>query len=158
MDHWTLYIWLLDCPSDTVWLPTHNGENVHPGMMTWLVDMVNNKGRWPEMFLRPFPKGPRRLPYVLFITLQPVTCIPVYYSTFLCDVVLVFWKQHKASDGIYHPWNGLWFLFYHKCYWNFHLVPLWGYLHLDVAFVVAAGAVVGLSGVVFVVAFNFEFI
>ena len=43
----------------------------------------------PEVFLKPFPKGPGRIPFVLLITLQPVTLLPVYYSTFLCDVFLV---------------------------------------------------------------------
>ena len=41
------------------------------------------------MFLEPFPRGPYRFSYVLLITLQPVTLIPVYYFTLLCDVILV---------------------------------------------------------------------
>ena len=62
--------------------------------------MVMNWGRSPEMFFKPFPKSPCRLPCVLLITLWPVTPIPVYHSTFLCDVTLVLWGHQEASDGI----------------------------------------------------------
>ena len=77
-----------DGPSEVVWLPSHNREISKPRVMTWGVDMVVNGGRCLEIFLQPLPIGPCRLPYAL-ITLQPITLIPVYFSTFLCDVVLV---------------------------------------------------------------------
>ena len=57
-------------------------------MVTCGVDKVINGERCKEIFLSTFPKGPYRLPYVV-LTLNPVTLIPVYYSTFLCDVFLV---------------------------------------------------------------------
>ena len=91
---------LLDGPCDVVRLPNHNGEVVCHGMMTCGVGMFINRGRIPEVFLHPFPKGSGRLPSVLLITLVPVKPIPVYHSTFLCDVILVLWGHQEASDGI----------------------------------------------------------
>ena len=62
--------------------------------------MVINWGRCPETLLYLFHKGLCRFPYVLVITLQPLTLIPVYYSTLLCDVILVLRGYWEASDGI----------------------------------------------------------
>ena len=52
------------------------------------------------MFCEPIIKGPCRFPYVLPITLQPFTSIPVYYSTLLCNVILVLRSHQEAFDGI----------------------------------------------------------
>ena len=49
---------------------------------------LHRLGRDPKVFLKPFPKGPCRFPYVLLITIQFITFIPIDYSTLLCDVVL----------------------------------------------------------------------
>ena len=91
---------LLDGPCDVTRLPAHNGDVLYPGMMTCGVGMVINGGMSPEMFIKPFLNSPCRHPYVLLITPQPVTPLPVYYSTFLCDVALVLWGYQEVSDGI----------------------------------------------------------
>ena len=41
------------------------------------------------MFLYYETKGPCRLPFVLLIIFQRITLKPVYYSTFLCDIIFV---------------------------------------------------------------------
>ena len=66
--------------------PSHNGEIVKFDMMTRGVRMVIDRGRYSQIFIQPFPKGPCRFPYILFITLQPIALVPLYYCTFLCDV------------------------------------------------------------------------
>ena len=79
----------LDGPCDVVQLPAHIGEFFHPDMMTCDVGMVIDGGRSPEMFHQPFPSGPCRFLYVLLLALQPITLIPIYYSTLLSDVIFV---------------------------------------------------------------------
>ena len=37
---------------------------------------------------------------MLLITIQPITLITVYYSTFLCDFILYLRDHQEASDGI----------------------------------------------------------
>ena len=91
---------LFEGPCNVVQLPTQNRKVVHPGMMTCGVGMVIDGRGSPEMFLKPFPEGPCRLPNVLFITVQPVTLVPVFYSTYMCDVILVLRSQQEVSDGI----------------------------------------------------------
>ena len=56
---------LLTSPCNGVWLPTHNGEIVHPGTKTCGSGIVINEWKCPEIFLKPFPKGPYRPPYVV---------------------------------------------------------------------------------------------
>ena len=67
VDRWI--IGLLDGSCYVTRFPNHNGEFVHPVRMSCGVGMVINGGRNPEMFLKSFPKGPCRLPFVLIITL-----------------------------------------------------------------------------------------
>ena len=50
------------------------------------VGMVIHGERVPEMFLEPFPKCPCRFSYLFLITLQPVTHVPLDFSTFICDI------------------------------------------------------------------------
>ena len=68
-------------------LPTHNGEVVQ----NWYDDLWcwhgNRLEGGPEKFLEPIPKGPSRSPYVLLITLQLCTVVPVNYYAFLCDII-----------------------------------------------------------------------
>ena len=73
---------LLDGPYDVVRLPIHNGEIVHPGKITYCVGMIINGGSSRENFLKPSPKVPCIFPYIFLIKFQPVTPIPVSYSTF----------------------------------------------------------------------------
>ena len=42
---------LLDGPNTGMWLPTHNGEIIQLGMMTWGACMDINGGRCPETIL-----------------------------------------------------------------------------------------------------------
>ena len=37
---------------------------------------------------------------ILLMILQHVTPLPVYHSSFQCDVILVLWDHQEASDGI----------------------------------------------------------
>ena len=62
--------------------------------------MVIEGGGCHEMFLYSFLRGPCRLPCVLLITLQRIALIPVYYFTFLCDIIPVLWGQYEASESI----------------------------------------------------------
>ena len=80
---------LLDGTCSVVHLPTHYGKVVHTDVMTRDVAMVIHERQGPKVFHKPFPKGPCRFIYVLFITFQFVTLIPVDYSVFLCYVVPV---------------------------------------------------------------------
>ena len=78
----------------------HNGETVLTGLVNCDVGMVTY-GRWsPKMFLKYLPKGPCRPSYVLLITFQSVTLVPVDNSTFLCDGVFVLWAYNKVFDGV----------------------------------------------------------
>ena len=65
-------------------------------MLAWL----EMRKAAPEVFNEPLPKGFCRFPHVLIIIFQPVTFIPVYYSTCLSDVILVIWCYYKGFDGI----------------------------------------------------------
>ena len=47
---------LLDCPCKVMRLPTHNTENVQPGMIICGIDIVLNGVRSPDMFLKAFPQ------------------------------------------------------------------------------------------------------
>ena len=69
-------------------------------MMTSDIGMFKEEETSPEMFLEPFPKGPCRFLYVLLITLQLVTLIPVCHCTLLCDVFLVPRDQQGDSNEI----------------------------------------------------------
>ena len=59
------------------------------------------------MLLEPLTKGPCRFPYVLHVTHQPVTFIPVNYSAFLTDIVLVLRCHYEGFDGNTTPEMGL---------------------------------------------------
>ena len=78
----------------------YNKEVVYPGMLTCDVGMIIDGEKIPEMFLEPLLKVPCRFPYIFHITFQPVTPIPVYYSTLLCDIILVLRGHKEAYDGI----------------------------------------------------------
>ena len=64
------------------------------------VGMVTDGGRGPEMFLEPFPKGPCTFPFAVLITFQSVTLVPVDYSAFLCDAILILGEHLEVSDGV----------------------------------------------------------
>ena len=61
------------------------------------VGMVINGERCPDMS---FPEGPCRPIHVFLITLQPVTCIPVYYYTFCVMLSLSLGATGRFSDGV----------------------------------------------------------
>ena len=63
---------------------------IHTGMMTCDVSMVIDWGRSLKCCSHLSSKVLADLPYVLLISIQPVTRIPVYYSTFLWDVIFIF--------------------------------------------------------------------
>ena len=80
-------------------LPTHKREVVHSGVMTCGADMVIDGGRVPALVLEPVCKGPCRFPYVLLLTLQPVTLIPVNYFILLYDIIPVLWDHQGNFDS-----------------------------------------------------------
>ena len=88
---------LLDGSCHVLHLPTYYGEVVHPSVMPCGVGMVIYGRRGPEMFFEPFPKGACRLPYEL-ITLQPITLVPVDYSTILCDDIPILGGYQEVFD------------------------------------------------------------
>ena len=94
---------LLDGPGNGMSLPTHHGENVQFGMVTRGVGTVIDKAKCPEMLLLPLPKDPCRLPCALLFTIQPIAFVPVYYSAFLGDVVLVLGCHQEAFHSIASP-------------------------------------------------------
>ena len=51
------------------------------------------------MFPGHFPKDPCIFPYILLMTVQYVTLVPVDYSAFLCDVVLVLGGHQEVLNG-----------------------------------------------------------
>ena len=73
---------ILDGPYDGVHLLAQCIEGVHPNVMACGGGMAIDGARGQEMLLEHFPKGPCKFPYVLLITLQPVTYTPVDYFTF----------------------------------------------------------------------------
>ena len=91
---------LLDGSCDVVCLCTHNLEVVHPGVVICSVGIVIDGERCLDMSLEPFPKGPCRFPYVLLITLQPITLVPVNYSIPLCDVIPILGSHQQVFDGV----------------------------------------------------------
>ena len=88
---------LLYGPCGVVHLPTNHGEVVQTDVVTSDVGMVIHGERSPNVFLKPFLKGPYRFPYVLLTTIQSFTLIPVDYSTFLCGVVYIVGGLPGAS-------------------------------------------------------------
>ena len=113
---------LLDGPCNVVFLPTHNGEVVHLGVMTGSVGMVIDGGRGCDMFLEPFPKGSCRLPYVLLITFQCVIVVPLDYSALLCDVISVL-KATRRLLMVLPPLKWTWTPIQPQMFFNLLLKP-----------------------------------
>ena len=80
---------LLDGPSSAVCLPTHNGETLHIDAMSWSVGMFIYRGGYPEMLLKPVPKGTSQLTKVPLFTVCLGTLEPIAYLTFIGDIIFV---------------------------------------------------------------------
>ena len=52
------------------------------------------------MFLQPFSKCSSCLTNIFFITLQPITFEPVYYATFVGNVVFIFGSHQFIFQGL----------------------------------------------------------
>ena len=91
---------LLFGPSDILHLSNNYGKVVHTDVITRDVAMVIDGGRGHEVFLQPFPKSLCRFPYVLIITIQLVTVLPVDYPTFLCDVVPILGCHQEVPNSV----------------------------------------------------------
>ena len=52
------------------------------------------------MFLQPFSKCSSCLTNIFFITLQPITFEPVYYATFVVNVVFIFGSHQFIFQGL----------------------------------------------------------
>ena len=108
------------------------------------------------MFLEPFPKGPCKFPYVLLITLQSVTLVPVDYSSSLCGVVAVLGSNQEALDGVPSLEMDLDSLFARNVLEAFTITLGVGYHHMDVV-VVAIVVVFGLVDAMFMVDGDLEY-
>ena len=126
-------------------------------------------GKGPEMFLEPFPKGHCRFCYLLLKGLQPITPVPVDYSAFLFDVILILEIYQEVSDGVNLPWSRFGAPFYHKHSCSFFLNPLYRvppcgcwYALITIGVVVAVGVmavfafILGLRSAVLVDFINME--
>ena len=58
-----------------------------------------NRGRSPEVLSITLSKSSCRYPNTFFITLNPVSLISLYHSTFLYDI-LIFWGNQEVLDGV----------------------------------------------------------
>ena len=100
---------LLAGPCDVVCLPTHCGEGVHIYVMTCGVDMEEE---FLIVSLSLSLKGPCTFPYILIITVQLVTFVPVDYSAFESDVLVLGATMRFVM--VFPPLK--WTPLYHKCY------------------------------------------
>ena len=69
-------------------------------MMASDVGMCINCGRGFRAFFEPFSRRSCRLTNILLITLYPVTLLPIYHSTFLCNGALIFGHHQEVIDGV----------------------------------------------------------
>ena len=83
--------------SQVLWFPSHYAETVHTSGMACDTGMFINRERSFKVFLKPFSKSSCRSTNILFITLYPLTCIPIYHSTFLCDCVFILTGSPEGS-------------------------------------------------------------
>ena len=81
-------------------LSTIYGEITHTGLVISKVGMATNQRRDTKMFLASLPKVSCRFTNVFLITLQPVTLVPIGYSTLLCNGVLVLRGNKGVFDGV----------------------------------------------------------
>ena len=69
---------------------------------------------------------------MFLISLKPITLLLVYYSTFLCDVILVLWCHWEASNGVSHPKVDL-DAYYHEHSETFSKILDKRFHHIDIA-------------------------
>ena len=63
--------------------------------------IVVKDGAWGLlMFLEPLSKYSGGYPYIFFITLHPVTFVPINDSTLFHERIFVLWSHQEAFDGI----------------------------------------------------------
>ena len=65
-----------------LWFPSHYAETVHTSMMACNITMFINGRRDFEVLFKPLSKTSCRFPNILFITLYPVTHIPIVTPLF----------------------------------------------------------------------------
>ena len=107
-------------PHEAVILPPHYTEIVQYSGMTCDVIVVINWGRGLKIFSKPLSKCPSWFSYILLITFQPVTLLPIYDATLFGYVVFVFGCHHEVFDGL-APLSSK--LVCHAsciCFWSFH--------------------------------------
>ena len=92
--------------------------------MTCDVTLVINWGRSLEMFSISFSKNPCWFTYILLITFQPFTLVPVYDVTLFSHGILVFWCHQVVFDCFASSKVNLVCHVSYICFWNFH----WGLL------------------------------
>ena len=85
-------------PHEVVILPPHYTEVIQCSGMICDVAVVINWGRGLEMFSLPLSKSPCWFTYILLITFQPVTLIPVYDATLFGDWIFVFCCHQEVFD------------------------------------------------------------
>ena len=74
-------------------LPSHYTKIVDVGIVTTDGTVVIDRGGGLEVFFQPFSKCSSCLTNIFFTTLQPITFEPVYYATFVGNVVFIFGRH-----------------------------------------------------------------
>ena len=87
---------------EVVFLPSHYTKFINVGIVTSDGTVVIDRGGGLKMFLQPFSKCSSCLTNVFFITLQPITFEPVYYATFVGNVVFYLWEPPVHLSGSCH--------------------------------------------------------
>ena len=85
---------------EVVFLPSHYTKIVDVGIVTTDGTVVIDRGGGLEVFLQPFSKCSSCLTNIFFITLQPITFEPVYYATFVGNVVFIFGSHQFIFQGL----------------------------------------------------------
>ena len=92
--------WFFNRSGEVLLLPSHYTKIVDVGIVTSDVAMVIDRGGGLLVFLQPLSKCSSCLTNIFFITLQPITFEPVYYATFVGNVVFIFWSHQFIFQGL----------------------------------------------------------
>ena len=98
MDYWPYVYSFFYQPHEAVILPPHYTEVIQCSGMTSDVTVVINQGRGLQMFSQPLSKCPCWFSYILLITFQPLTLVPVYDATLFCYGIFIFRCHQEVFD------------------------------------------------------------
>ena len=66
--------------------PAYDGEAIHAGKMSCGLAMLVDGEGGSEVFFEPFPKGPSRFTFIVFLAIHLGTFVPVDYPNLLNSV------------------------------------------------------------------------